>query len=232
MTTMNIETITLSYGSHRSREQGLCAMEAVAWLAGEPHSDQPQCTCPVIAAFVRRMNDRLRDDEERARYLRPLLPVLIGTRTDSREVMQRRAYLAADWAVRTSVPMLFRALGREEWAARLEACAPVVDRETALVARDVAREVHAAAAYAAAYAAAAYAAYAAAAYAAAYAADDAADAYADAAYAADAYADDAADAYAAARKAAIASVRDAINASAVELIRRMCEERPEPLEVE
>ena len=223
MTTMNIETITLSYGSHRSREQGLCAMEAVAWLAGEPHSDQPQCTCPVIAAFVRRMNDRLRDDEERARYLRPLLPVLIGTRTDSREVMQRRAYLAADWAVRTSVPMLFRALGREEWAARLEACAPVVDRETALVARDVAREVHAA------YADAAYAA---AAYAAAYAADDAADAYADAAYAADAYADDAADAYAAARKAAIASVRDAINASAVELIRRMCEERPEPLEVE
>ena len=50
-----------------------------------------------------------------------------------------------------------------------------------------------------------------------------------AAAAADAYA---AAAYAASRKAAIASVRDAINASAVELIRRMCEERPEPLEVE
>lgn len=205
MPTMNIETITLSYGAHRSRESGTCAMEAVAWLAGEPHSDSPACTCSVVAAFVRRMNDRLRDDEERTRYLRPLLPVLIGTRTDSREVMQRRAYLAADWAVRTCVPTLLRALGRDEWAARLKACAQVVDRETALAARAEARDVRAAA----------YAAYADA------AAD--ADAYADAAYAA-------ADAYA--RKVALDEVRDQINASAVDLIWRMCEERPEPLEVE
>ena len=85
-----------------------------------------------------------------------------------------------------------------------------------------------AAAYAAADDAAGAAAYAADAADAGYAAADAA-AYAAAYDADDAYA---AAAYAAARKAAIASVRDAINASAVELIRRMCEERPEPLEVE
>jgi len=221
MTTMNIETITLSHGAHRSRDAGTCAMEAVAWLAGEPHSDSPACTCSVVAAFVRRMNDWLRDDEERTRYLRPLLPVLIGTRTDSREVMQRRAYLAADWAVRTCVPMLFRALGRDEWAARLEACAPVVDRETALAARDVARKFRAAAAaYAAAAAAAAAEATA--------AATAAAPEFAAAAAAAAAYAA----AYAAARKVARDEVRDQINASAVDLVRRMCEVRPEPLEVE
>jgi len=226
MTTMNIETITLSHGAHRSRDAGTCAMEAVAWLAGEPHSDSPACTCPVVAAFVRRTNDRLRDDEERTRYLRPLLPVLIGTRTESREVMQRRAYLAADWAVRTCVPTLLRALGRDEWAARLEACAQVVDRETALAARAEARDVRAAAyasdaAYAAAYAAA-DAAYAADATYAAYAAYAAAYAAADAAAAADADA----------RKVALDEVRDQINASAVDLVRRMCEVRPEPLEVE
>ena len=213
--TMHIETIELKYGAHRNREKGLCAMEAVAWLAGEPHSDSPQCTCPVIAAFVRRLNDRLATDEERTALLRPLLPILIGTRADSREVMQHRAYLAADWAMRTSVPMLLRALGREEWATRLESCAEVTDRATARAARGVAREVRDAVAVVAdaadAVAVAAYAADAVA------VAADAADAVADAA----AYAADAADA------AAYAYAADAaISESAAGLIRRMCEVTP------
>ena len=44
------EAIVLKHGSHTTFAQGLCAMEAVAWLAGEKHSDRPSCTCPVIAS--------------------------------------------------------------------------------------------------------------------------------------------------------------------------------------
>ena len=35
------------------RKNDLCAMEMVAWLAGEAHSDEPECACPVLAAMVR-----------------------------------------------------------------------------------------------------------------------------------------------------------------------------------
>lgn len=62
--------IDLRRGAHTSREQGVCAMEAAAWLAGEPHSDQPQCACPVIAAFVIAWNDALPTDEDRNRILK------------------------------------------------------------------------------------------------------------------------------------------------------------------
>lgn len=34
---------TLRHGSHESPQDGLCAMEWVAYLAGEKHSDYPSC---------------------------------------------------------------------------------------------------------------------------------------------------------------------------------------------
>ena len=39
--------------NHKAREDGMCALEAVAWLAGEPHTDHPKCVSQVIGAFVR-----------------------------------------------------------------------------------------------------------------------------------------------------------------------------------
>jgi len=45
-----LNNIVLRYGSHGTSDKGMCAMEAVAWLANEPHSDRPACTCSVIAA--------------------------------------------------------------------------------------------------------------------------------------------------------------------------------------
>src|SRR5262245_26482041 len=130
-----IDKIVLKYGSHTRREDGMCAMEAVAWLAREPHSDRPKCTCPVIAAFVRRFNDRLRNDEERTRLLRPFLPDLIGTRA-SKDVMTRRGYLAADWSIRALIPILFCALGWDEEADSCASLAPIIDKITAEVGRD------------------------------------------------------------------------------------------------
>lgn len=78
---------------------GLCTMEMVAWLAGEEHTDEPACTCPVLAAYARGMNDALPDDASRHRFMRPLVPKLIDTRR-SRALASERAMAALDHALR------------------------------------------------------------------------------------------------------------------------------------
>ncbi len=95
--------IDLKKGAHDDRMRGVCAMEAAAWLAGEPHSDSPQCACPVVAAFVRSWNDALQTDEERNRLLKPLIPRLVGSRS-TKAVEERRGWLAIDWLIRTFAP--------------------------------------------------------------------------------------------------------------------------------
>jgi hypothetical protein len=97
-----LERLTLACGNHGSPEEGMCAMEAVAWLTGEPHSDTPECVCPTIATFVRRWNDDL-PEEDRTRILRPLLPDMIGTR-GNKALADRRAWRVLDWLVRAYTP--------------------------------------------------------------------------------------------------------------------------------
>jgi len=89
--------LTLANGGHASPDDGLCAMEAVAFFTGEIHTDQPSCVCPVITRFVIRLNDRIRNSEERTALLKPVLPLLPGT-SGSRELEIRRGYLCADFA--------------------------------------------------------------------------------------------------------------------------------------
>ncbi len=54
-----VEALALSSGSHTDFERGMCVMEAVSYVAGEPWSDAPQCACPVITAFMVSWNDSL-----------------------------------------------------------------------------------------------------------------------------------------------------------------------------
>lgn len=100
---MNLDKITLRRGDHPSREDGVCAMEAVAWLAGEEHTDHPACCSRVIAAFVRAWNDGLPTNADRDRLLKPLLPLMIGTATGEADDF-KRSYMAMDWIVRTYLP--------------------------------------------------------------------------------------------------------------------------------
>src|SRR3546814_10282733 len=88
----------LDSGGHDDINGGMCVMEAVAYVAGEPWSDNPECACPVISSFLRSWNDGLPDDE-RNELLRPLIPLLVGTRGD-KGLEERRALMAADWLVR------------------------------------------------------------------------------------------------------------------------------------
>jgi hypothetical protein len=87
----------------------MCVMEAVAFVAGEPWTDSPECACPVISSFLRAWNDSLRSNEERDRLLKPLIPRLVGTRNAALE--EKRALLAADWLVRVNTPAWLRLAG-------------------------------------------------------------------------------------------------------------------------
>lgn len=97
-----IEQYPLQRGSHPLRDDGMCAMEMVAWLAGEAHSDEPECACPVIGALVRACNDAM-SDPARNRYLRPLVPQLVQSRAGA-IVEHKRGMLAVDCLVRRLLP--------------------------------------------------------------------------------------------------------------------------------
>ena len=138
---MNDHTYTLTYGSHASREDGMCLMEAVAYLAGEPHTDAPACACPVLTAFAVRLNDAMGTgpdgDALRARYLHDLAPMLVGSRSTP-EVEQVRAYVLADHAVRVFAPLALEAAWPAQ-AKRLRALQPITDQASAEAAQVAAR---------------------------------------------------------------------------------------------
>jgi hypothetical protein len=97
-----LSDMSIDRGPHATMADGHCALELVAWLADEPHTDHPGCVSPMIAEFVRRWNDDL-DDNARARLLRPILPRLIDTTADDALDMRRR-WMIADWLVRVYTP--------------------------------------------------------------------------------------------------------------------------------
>jgi hypothetical protein len=66
----------LSRGKHRNPRKGACFMEFASLLAGEPWSDQPDCTHPLLAALARDVNDHVGD--EARREIAPLVPEVIG----------------------------------------------------------------------------------------------------------------------------------------------------------
>ncbi len=72
-----LNDIKLSEGIHETRESGMCAMEAAAYIMGLPHSETPACVAPNLAMAFGDLND-VADDEQRQR-LKYLLPRAIGT---------------------------------------------------------------------------------------------------------------------------------------------------------
>jgi hypothetical protein len=138
---INLDNIKLACGSHSRREHGVCLMEAVAWFAGEEHSDHPKCVDTVLAAYGRALNDLLSRKERQ--ILKPLIPKLVGT-AGSHALMQRRAYLIIDRYVRSSVPAFLRELPnkpRLDLAAKFEALSPIVNASSNAAAHDVVRDV-------------------------------------------------------------------------------------------
>ena len=112
-----LDSLQLDSGAHEPND-GMCAMEAVAYIAGEPWSDHPQCASPVIGAFMRAWNDTLATDDRQV--LKGYLPRLVGSK-GSDEVEVRRAWMAADWLVRVTTPAWLRLAGLTAQAEQLEA---------------------------------------------------------------------------------------------------------------
>ena len=94
----------LQHGQHKSGDDGRCAMEMAALLAGEKHSDQPVCASPLVTRFVIRVNDRMNDDERQR--LKPFIPAMIGTR-DGYD--RERMWFLVTQAVTVFAPLALRA---------------------------------------------------------------------------------------------------------------------------
>ena len=137
--TLDLDTLVLRSGAHTSPSDGVSLMEAVSALAGEPWSNSPSCTSPVIAAYARSLNDWLPDDARQR--LKAYIPRLVGTVKPDLEL--RRAFACADAAVRVFAPLAFAAAGLVEEVAKLGALAPV-DRESAESARSAAESAESA----------------------------------------------------------------------------------------
>ena len=90
-----LETLKLKHGSHETPDDGMCVMEAVAYVAGEPFSDHPKCASRVLTRFCIRLNDRWSDEQRQK--LKPFILRLAGTKA-SEEIERKRAYMCADWA--------------------------------------------------------------------------------------------------------------------------------------
>lgn len=105
---IDLESIRLARGAHDSPEEGTCLLEAVAFVAGEPHTDHPACASPILGAFGRSLNDVL--PTEKRQDLKPLIPSILGT-ANQPEKDQARGLMAADWIIRTYTPAWLRLAG-------------------------------------------------------------------------------------------------------------------------
>ena len=81
--TTALMTMHPSRGRHSTASAGVCLMELVSVVAGEPFTDHPQCVHPALALAARVVNDQVGDAVRQS--LVPLLPqMMTGPRRDLR----------------------------------------------------------------------------------------------------------------------------------------------------
>ena len=141
----------LEKGGHANPKDGLCFLEAVAYLTGEPHSDRPECVSPVLGSWGRAINDAMPD--ARRQELKVFIFEMVGTAGDGKD--EARSFMCADFAVGVIAPMALDAAGLSDHATKLRELPEIVDKKTAAVAAVAVYRASAAAAVAA-YGAAAY----------------------------------------------------------------------------
>jgi hypothetical protein len=118
---LDLDAVVLTRGVHARRTDEVSLLEAVAWWAGEPHSDRPACVSPVVAAFVRAWADAL--DDRTRQQLKGWVPKLVATGNGLGD--QTRALLLADWLARVCAPSFLRAAGLQREASLLEGSAEI-----------------------------------------------------------------------------------------------------------
>ena len=101
--------IQLDVGKHSAFTNGHCAMEVVAWLAGEGHTDAPACASPVLRRYTINLNDRWSDEQRQA--LAPFLPRMVGTAGDGQD--EARLEIARQALVTDLLPAWLRLAGMD-----------------------------------------------------------------------------------------------------------------------
>jgi hypothetical protein len=114
--TKRLEGLRLSKGAHPTPEAGVCLLEAVAWVRGQPFSDHPPCVSPVLGAYGRSLNDALPEDKRQ--QLVRFIPRLVGTAGDTDRDM-RRSYMALDYLLRHYLPAWLELAGLTERAEQI-----------------------------------------------------------------------------------------------------------------
>src|SRR6266508_849192 len=104
---LDLDAVTLDAGPHGHRADALNLLEAIAWWAGEPHTDRPACVSPVLARFAGEWAGAL-DHQLRQRFKR-LVPALAGTAGDGTD--RRRVLMLADWLAHTCAPAFLQTSG-------------------------------------------------------------------------------------------------------------------------
>lgn len=122
---MDLEKIVLKRHKHGSLVDGACAMELASVLAGEDFSDHPTCVSPVIAMYMRQLND-LWDDETR-QMLKPYIEKVLNT-ASSKHVELRRSQLAIDWLARIYAPTWLEVSGLKDEAEALRSLHELNDK--------------------------------------------------------------------------------------------------------
>ena len=134
MAVIDLDAISLKSGSHARRGKNtVCLLEATAWLAGEKHTDKPECVSLVLAAFGRSWNDGMHSDAEREQ-LKQYIPLLIGT-VSTPEIEEQRAYMALDWLARTCAPAWLKLAGLDDHADALLRLEPLVSAKMTALAQ-------------------------------------------------------------------------------------------------
>src|SRR5712675_2780941 len=98
-----LKKLNLEEGAHSDYNDGLCVMEAVAYLRGQQHTDMPKCVSPIIRDKMAEVNDNLRANKERNKFLKPLIPVIINTKFGGKKLENKRRELYREWREKLGV---------------------------------------------------------------------------------------------------------------------------------
>jgi hypothetical protein len=88
----------LALGTHLTPDQGACLMEWVSTLAGEPWSDAPATTHPLLAHLARLVNDAM--TQSGRQRLVPLGPRLANLTSTDPAVTERLVVLVSGYALK------------------------------------------------------------------------------------------------------------------------------------
>lgn len=113
----DLSTIVLEPHSHPRRGSRLSVLELAAWLAGEPHSDDPANVSPVLRVYARELAAGI--DDPLRQTLRGRASRLSGTGAFDDVIERRRSWVLADRLLRLHASRWLGAAGLSESAERL-----------------------------------------------------------------------------------------------------------------